>query len=144
MRFQVTRRQIFVGALLALVAVLGAVGDGQIASAEPRKVDGYGSREAFERACARQGGTLSYGLGGELACRLDKGSIICDHQGNNCWFYPSSPRNAGADEGDEAVVLGTGGLPGKTPGTVNSVDIPIGPSGSGDIDVGTGDIVAAP
>jgi hypothetical protein len=136
----------FWGALLALFAVLGAVGNAQVASAEPKQVDSYGSAEAFERACAGKGGTLSYGLGGEVACRLGNGSIICDHRGNDCWFYPSAPRNAGADDADEAVVLGTAGLPGKTPGTINSIEIPGGFSGSsnGDIDVGPDGNVAAP
>jgi hypothetical protein len=142
-----TRRQIVFGALLALLAIVMAVGNDQIASAAPKPVDGYGSREAFERACIGQGGSLAYGLGGELACRVAGGSIVCDERGNNCLFYPSAPRNGGQSAGadDTVVVIGTGpGL--KEPGGMSSIELPGGFGGSsdGDVDGGSDGNVSAP
>lgn len=139
-------RRVFFGTMLVVLAVLAAVGEGQLASAAPKQVEGYGSAEAFKRACGRQGGTLAYGLGGEIACRLGNGSIVCDHRGNNCWFYPSASRDVEAHP-DGDIVVGTGGVPGKNPGhDFSSIELDGGLSGSssGDVSGDSGDNVAAP
>ena len=139
MRVQTPRRRFCFGLLLALLAVVTAVGDGQSVSAGERKVRDHGSGTAFERFCEQLNGTFMVGLGGETACRLANGTIICDERGNDCWFHPIP-----APE-DEAVVIG--GNVGKGPaGGVVAAEQPSGSSGSGsgDIDIGPDTSVAAP
>jgi hypothetical protein len=141
MRIQSTRRRFYLGLFLALLAVVTTLGDGQSVSAGERKARDHGSGAAFERFCKQLGGTFMFGLGGETACRLANGTIICDARGNDCWFYPMP------DPEDEAVVID--GNVGKGPaGGVVEAEQPSGSSGSGsgdgDIDVGPDTNVVAP
>ena len=136
-------RRVCFGILLAVLAVVAAVGEGHLASAAPKQVQGYGSAEAFERECMRQGGTLAYGLGGEIACRLAKGTIVCDQRGNDCWYYPVEPDGS-------VVIIGTGEPSGKGPGDgFSSIELDGGLSGSssssssGNVDVDPGDNISA-
>lgn len=139
MRIQSTRRRVCFGLLLALLTLVAAIGDGQSVSAGERKVRDHGSSAAFKGFCAQLNGTFMGGLGGETACRLANGTIICDARGNDCWFHPIP------DPEDEAVVS-DGNVSNGSARDVEAADQPSGSSGSGDgdIDNGPGSIVAAP
>jgi hypothetical protein len=141
MRIQSTRRRFCFGLFLALLAVVTTIGDGQSVSAGERKARDHGSSAAFERFCEQLGGRFMVGLGGDTACQLANGTIICDARGNDCWFHPvPAPQ-------DEAVV-NDGNVSGGSAGDVVAAGQPSGSSGSGsgdgDIDIGPDTNVAAP
>jgi len=102
-----------------MVAAVVALGDGQGANAEAKKIPDHKGKDIFKLNCTSHGGTFSEDAWGNTNCHWPGGGWTqCDANGNDCWYTPPPKQSDPIGPWDPYV--GTGGEATTATGETNT------------------------